>query len=143
MFGYCLHLNYPTVHHRIHNSQLSQLNPLHTRPANLPKTHSDPILPSTLCLPFGLFPSGFPTKYQYIFLSSPMRATCPAHLILFALICLMISGKEYNLGSYRLHLTFKLLGNSTAKASNGYVWFSERAVIVYLHITITNLAFVT
>jgi hypothetical protein len=40
------------------------------------------ILHLTLGLPSGIFPSGFPTKTLYTLLLSPIRATCPAYLIL-------------------------------------------------------------
>ena len=48
-----------------------------------------------LGLPTGLFPSGFPKKSLYTPLSSPIRATCPAHLILLDFINRKILGEEY------------------------------------------------
>ena len=46
-------------------------------------------------LPSGLFPSGFPTKTLYTPLSSPIRATCPAHLILVDFITRTKLGEGY------------------------------------------------
>ena len=48
-----------------------------------------------LGLPSGLFPSVFPTKTLHTPLLSPIRATCPAHLILLDFINRKIFGEQY------------------------------------------------
>jgi hypothetical protein len=49
-----------------------------------------------LCLPSGLFTSDFPSSNLNAFLFSPIRATCPAHLILLGFIFLITLAEEYN-----------------------------------------------
>jgi hypothetical protein len=73
---------------------LSQFDPVHTPTSHLLKYHL------RLGLPNCLLPSGFRTKTLYTPLS-PIRATCPAHLIL-DFIAQTILGEEYRLLSYSL-----------------------------------------
>jgi hypothetical protein len=88
--NYCVHKSSPLV------SILSQIqsitpHPIPPRSSLVSSTHLRFDLPS------GLFLSGFPTNILYIFLFAPIRATCPATVILLDLTILVILGEEYML----------------------------------------------
>ena len=85
----------PKVNYRTHKRPSpvpiqGESNPVHIpHPTLILSTHL------RLGLPSVLFPSGFPTKTLYTPLSSPIRATYPAHLILLHFITRTILGEEY------------------------------------------------
>ena len=93
-------LRNPKVHYRFHRCQppgpvLSQFDPFHTPHPTF--WRSILILSSHLHLGLqsGLLHSSFPAKTLYKSILSPIRATCPAHLILLDFITRTILGEDY------------------------------------------------
>jgi len=89
---------------------LSQLNPFHTHTpkSNFLKIHLNIIPHLGLGLPNGTFSSGFPTKTLYTLLLSPIRATCPAHLILLDSFTRTILGEKWRDYSLPHYIVFSI-----------------------------------
>ena len=71
-----------------------------------------------LCLPSGLFLSGFPHQNLYASLLSPIHATCPDNLILLDVIIRKIFGKEYRSLSSSFYSFLHSPGNSSLLGPN-------------------------
>ena len=80
----------------VRHLSLSWASSIQSIPPHLTSWRSNQIVSSLLRvgLPSGLFPSGFPTKILYAS-PLPIRATCPAHLILLDFFTRTISGEQY------------------------------------------------
>ena len=90
----------PKVHYRTHKlppavSILDQPNPVHIHTSHLLEIHLNIIHPSTPRSPQWPPSLRFPHQVPIHPLSSPIRATCPAHLILLDFITRTILGEEY------------------------------------------------
>jgi len=88
------------VHYHVHRCPppvriLNHIDPIHALKAHFLKIHLNIILQFMPGHPSGLFPWGFPTKTLYTPLLSPIRATCPAHIMLLDLITWTILSEEY------------------------------------------------
>ena len=90
----------PKVHYRTHKrpptvSILGQPNPVHIPTTHLLEIHPNIIYPSTPRSPEWSLSLRFPLQDPKHPLSLPIRATCPAHLILLDFITRTILGEEY------------------------------------------------
>ena len=121
----------------IRHLSLSWANPIQSTYPHPTSWRSILILSTYLRLgpPSGLFPSGFPTKILYTPLSSPIRATCPTHLILLDFIDFLCVTIVFKIGVPVLHCNL----DYPEKLDNGYSKQPPKHVAAFLNICLINI----
>ena len=125
----------PKVHYRNHKRPppvpiLGQPNPVHIPTSHLLETHPNIIHPSTPRSPQWSPSLRFPHKDPIHPLSSPIRATCPAHLILLDFITRKILGEEYEL---RILIEYKKVKEKRSRYRSGVAQRVGRGVALIFH----------
>ena len=104
----------PKVHYRTHKRPppvpvLGQPNPVHIPTSHLLEIHPNIIHPSMPRSPQWSLSLRFPHQDPIRPLSSPIRATCPAHLILLDFITRTVLGEEYKSFGLLIRKHYKIL----------------------------------
>ena len=143
----------PTVHYRTHKrlptvSNLGQPNPVHIPTSHLLEIHPNIIHPSTPRSPQWSLSFRFPHQDPIRPLSSPIRATCPAHHIPLHFITRIILGEQYRSLSSSLRsllhspVTSSLLGPNillNTIFSNTLSFLSSLNVLRYISTKFLNI----
>jgi hypothetical protein len=108
-----------------------RINPVHA-PSHCLKIHFNIIIHLRLGLPSGLLPSGLPTKILYAPFPSPIRAACPAHLIVLDLITY-----EYTFVNSEDWVKLKFTFFSTLALSSVYLIY----ICIYIRFVVLTAAF--
>ena len=126
----------PKVHYRTHKrpppvSILGQPNPVHIPTSHLLEIHPN-IHPSTPRSPQWSPSLRFPHQYPIQPLSSPIRATCPTHLILLDVITRTILGEEYKSFNSSLRNLLRSPVSSSLLGPNIHVILYTKFLLVYM-----------
>jgi hypothetical protein len=131
----------PKVHYRVHKIPalfLSWARRIQATPCHPISQGYILTLPSHLRLGLltGLFPSCFPTKILYAFLTSPMRATFIAHLILLDLITIIIFGQAYKICNSSL-CSFLQHPSTSSLLSSNTLYSARFSITLSLHVSLS------